>query len=282
MWNILLGTDGSEPARHVVEWLRQLNLPAGSRVQVSTVVSPREERRLEAAHVDPYEAFAGMVARTSDALRRDGLEVTGTVLEGQPAHALVEEARAIGANLVLVGSRGLTGVPGMFLGSVARNVVQQAPCSVLVARPVRHGLRDLVLGTDGSTDAAKAVDLAVNLPLPAGARLTVATVLRPPAAIADLPMYETPLVCGDFESERLAAEALAGSVCAYLAESGRQAESEVRIGDPAHELVTLAEERQADLILVGARGLSLIERLVVGSVADHVVKFAPCSVLIAR
>lgn len=282
MWNILLGIDGSEPARHAVDVLRQLHLPAGSRIQVSTVVSPRMERRLEAAHVDAYEAFAGLVARTSDALRREGVEVAGTVLEGPPAHALVEEASALGANLVVVGSRGLSGVPRLLLGSVARNVAHHAPCSVLVARSIRHSLGNLVLGTDGSTDAAKAVDLTLNLPLPASAHLTVATVLRPPTAVAELPMYETPLVCGNFESERLAADALTGSVCAYLAEAGREAAAEVRIGDPAHELVALAEERHADLILVGARGLSLIERLVVGSVADHVVKFASCSVLVAR
>ncbi len=282
MWSFLLATDGSECAQDAVRLVHALQLPAGSKIQVCTVLDPRMERRLAAVHVYPVETAEERVARTAAELSAPGLEVTWAVLQGQPGHALITEAERSGVNLILVGSRGLTGLQGLILGSVARNVAYHAPCSVLVARPLRHGLRHLILATDGSEDAARAADLAATLPVPADARFTVATVLRPPNSAMELPQFQAPLYCGDMESERQAAEALTGSVCAFLEGAGRKAWLDVLFGDPSQELLRLAEDRRADLILLGARGLSLIERLLVGSVSDHVVKFAPCSVLVAR
>jgi nucleotide-binding universal stress UspA family protein len=57
---------------------------------------------------------------------------------------------------------------------------------------------------------------------------------------------------------------------------------ELLTGDPATEILRVAEERNADLVVAGARGVSLIERLLVGSVADRLLKEAPCSVLIVH
>jgi nucleotide-binding universal stress UspA family protein len=54
------------------------------------------------------------------------------------------------------------------------------------------------------------------------------------------------------------------------------------VGDPADEILRLAEEREADLIVAGARGVSFLERLLVGSVADRLLKYADCSVLIVH
>jgi len=69
---------------------------------------------------------------------------------------------------------------------------------------------------------------------------------------------------------------------AELEGARRHASALVMEGDPAEEILSLAQEPRADLIILGARGASLIRGLVVGSVADRVLKSAPCSVLIVH
>jgi nucleotide-binding universal stress UspA family protein len=67
-----------------------------------------------------------------------------------------------------------------------------------------------------------------------------------------------------------------------LAACGIRADAEVRVGDPAHQIVEAAVEHDADLIITGSRGHSGLRRLLVGSVARNVVLHAPCSVLVMR
>jgi nucleotide-binding universal stress UspA family protein len=71
-------------------------------------------------------------------LRRAGLEADAEVREGDPAHEIVLSARHHGAGLVVVGTRGQTGLRRLILGSVARKVLLHAPCSVLIVRGGPH------------------------------------------------------------------------------------------------------------------------------------------------
>jgi nucleotide-binding universal stress UspA family protein len=68
-------------------------------------------------------------------LRSGGFHVTPLVRQGDPAHEIVAEARAREAGLIVVGTRGQSGLQRLILGSVARNVLLHAPCSVLIVRP---------------------------------------------------------------------------------------------------------------------------------------------------
>jgi nucleotide-binding universal stress UspA family protein len=72
--------------------------------------------------------------RLSRLILEAGVEATGEIIEGPPAAAIVRDAEAIGAGLVVVGSHGTTGFTRLLLGSVAEKVVRAAPCSVLIAR----------------------------------------------------------------------------------------------------------------------------------------------------
>jgi nucleotide-binding universal stress UspA family protein len=84
------------------------------------------------------------------------------------------------------------------------------------------------------------------------------------------------------EKARAAAHGLVESACDQLAAAGKVASSEVKEGDPATEILAAAEDQGADLIIAGARGHSFIEGLLVGSVADRLLKRASCSVLLVR
>jgi nucleotide-binding universal stress UspA family protein len=75
---------------------------------------------------------------------------------------------------------------------------------------------------------------------------------------------------------------LTAAAAEQLAVQGRATQTEVREGDPATEILRLAEECRADLIIAGARGASLIQGLFVGSVADRLLQQARCSLLIVH
>jgi nucleotide-binding universal stress UspA family protein len=212
--------------------------------------------------------------------------VTTAVREGDPAHQIIQAAEEFDAQLVVVGASGLTGLARFLLGSVALNVARHAHRPVLVARPLAHGLQRVVLAVDGSEHAAQAVQFTASLPLPEVTEVIVTHVLRPqrpaPApGTGDPATFYRDLAVVQGRVEREAAQ-LAEDAGALLEAAGRHASMAVRVGDPADELLRLATEHEADLILCGARGVSLIRGLLVGSVADRLLKSASCSVLIVH
>ncbi len=282
MWNVLFATDGSPCAEDAAGFLREMGLPPGSRICVCTVLDRGVERLLELAGVRRLEPPNRLVARVAGEFACRGIAATHSVLLGHGARAIVQCARETRADLVVTGSRGLTGIGGLLLGSVAQYVADRAPCCVLVARPAHCKIRSILLAADTSDGADRAADWLVRCPLPPDTRITVATVLRPPDPAPELPYCQAPLYCADSEQERRAAEEVLENVCESLTALGRSCCPVVRMGSPAAELLRLAEECHADLIALGARTSSLFERWVLGCVADGVLRYARCSVLVAR
>jgi nucleotide-binding universal stress UspA family protein len=141
---ILLAIDGSEPSSAAVRAVARRPWPRGAIVRVLSVAQPLlppGELRF-AATATAYGQMREMltvearsvVANAVDPLERKGLAVETVVREGDPRTEVVAEAKRWGADLVVVGSRGWTGVKRWLMGSVAEYVVRHAPCSVEVAR----------------------------------------------------------------------------------------------------------------------------------------------------
>lgn len=125
---ILLATDGSPCSESAAGVAGQFAQQAGLPVSVVSVVtsSHSEARRKEAE-----QAVAAMVER----FKSLGLQVDGQVVEGRPDEAIAKAAEAAGADLIIVGSHGRTGLTKILLGSVAERVIGQATCPVLVVKP---------------------------------------------------------------------------------------------------------------------------------------------------
>lgn len=153
----------------------------------------------------------------------------------------------------------------------------------------------LVVGTDGSPTADRAVRHAAALAREHGARLVLATAFEgarrtgmealagaPPTEVAE----QQAAAHGDLEwiiSDRTAAEDIVGAARTVAADAG--AERTVVLtddGDPAEVLLAAAEMHGADLILVGSVGLAGAQRFVLGSVASSVLHHAPCDVLVVH
>ena len=104
---------------------------------------PVEFQQLEGAYLPP-DFWANVKAEAQQTLSRfeadlrgNGVEVESVVREGYAATAIVEEAAEIGADLIVIGTHGLSGLKHMLLGSIAERVVQKAPCPVLTVKPCR-------------------------------------------------------------------------------------------------------------------------------------------------
>ena len=134
-------------------------------------------------------------------------------------------------------------------------------------------MKHILVGFDGSPNACRALEEALDVARP-DTRITVVAAAQAPAPPGQVP----PVWAEGLERRQSELE----DARRRLAEMGRDAEVVAVLGAPADVLVEEAEKRGADLIVVGRRGLSGAERLVMGSVSSKVARTAPCSVLIAR
>jgi nucleotide-binding universal stress UspA family protein len=146
--------------------------------------------------------------------------------------------------------------------------------------------RTIVVGTDGSATADKAVDTAGELALACGAAVHLVTAYRPvrSAVLAGVGAMGGAVPAPEWlgDDERVAAEEVVRRAGERLARTGITASAVARLGEPADALLAMAEEVGADLIVVGNRGMTGVRRYLLGSVADRVAHHAPCSVHIAH
>jgi nucleotide-binding universal stress UspA family protein len=132
--------------------------------------------------------------------------------------------------------------------------------------------RRILVGYDGSPMAEHALLLAVEIALRFGSELTVLSVVHPPESDQDVEFA--------VERERLA-QAL-HHVSVTVQARGLSVLTELVEGDPAETMLDWAQKTQADLLVVGRRGLSRWEYWVLGSVSEHVIRHARCAVLVAE
>jgi nucleotide-binding universal stress UspA family protein len=295
---ILLAIDGSVSGDRATELVSTLALPDGSLVRIVSVQQPYVDvlslawatageggRELETEEQTDARHRHEAVERAERVLQRPGTTIEGFLLRGRPASAIVDEAEAMEADLVVLGSRGHGTIATMLLGSTASEVVDHAPCPVLVARGSSMG--NIAFADDGSAQARNAELMLGRWPIFAGhpvSVITVAEVAVPVAAGFTPGLYDQVLesytrsVDEAREEVREEAETAAGR----LAAAGLSAEAVTLEGDPAAELVRFATERHTGTIVMGTRGHTGLARLLLGSVARNVLLHAPCSVLIVR
>jgi nucleotide-binding universal stress UspA family protein len=225
------------------------------------------------------------LAMAQSTLQREGVEVTTELREGDAASEILACAKEFGAELLVVASKGHSALDEFLLGSVSRNVAKHAKCPVLVVRGASLQFRKVLLAVDISDHSREAAEFLAHLPLSAGTEVTALHVVRPYAPFpgilpTDRPEFETAVE--DVRSRHLR------EAQALVAEAGERVgkvvpvATVVRTGSPAEEVLRFAREWGADLLIVGARGTSLIEGLLVGSVADRVLKEAQCSTIIVH
>ena len=235
---------------------------------------------------DQAELLAHLRAFVPDRVR-GVVPVEFLVLEGNAAEDILAEAEH--ADLVVLGTHGRSGLEHLVLGSVAENVVRAAGCPVMtIPRAAPDGtaavpdlFRHIVAGVDGSDASLDALTFAVSLAEEADAHLTVLRVLDLPRELAEWASWSPE---GRAYAERWKASVLT-RLHQLVPESARRychVDEQVEPGRPAHRILRLAAEQHTGLIVIGARGHSVIGRMLFGSTAQDIVRGAGCPVLTLR
>ncbi len=288
---IVAATDFSETAAAALDWAAEVARPHGARVElVHALTLPAPPTDL----IPPGPGFEEEVERgarerlevAAAELRERGLEVAARLQSGLPSQTLLDLAEESAADLIVLGTRGLTGLRHLLLGSTSQRVIQRARCPVLTVHPEDRGrhrpLATVLLPTDFSEDARRAGRAALRLLAPLGppARLVLLHVFNLPieyTAYGPIPTSLHYLRDTGAEAEsRLAEEA------ERLRAEGLQVETVAREGDPAEVIADEARHCAADLLALGTHGRSGLAHLLLGSTAERVVQHAPCPVLTLR
>lgn len=205
--------------------------------------------------------------------------VSGRLLTGVPWMEIVTHLENQGFDLCVIGTHGRTGLARILLGSVVEKVIRHAPCSVLAVRPdgevkpFRHAL----VPTDFSENAEHALDLAAKLVEPTGA-ITLLHVIEVPVAFSGE-------LAADFarDLDKRAAATLDEEIGRVKRTTATPITARSRLGYPGVQtLATLDDDLSVDLVVMGSHGRTGIKRVLLGSVAEKVVRHARCPVLVAR
>jgi nucleotide-binding universal stress UspA family protein len=290
---VLIATDFSPHAEDAVKIVRGMPLPSGSTVRVLHAIEPfAEVATLNPVAINTFAETAMAQVNSELDVIAARLGAPGCVVEtisvlGRVADAIVEEAERAKADLIVMGSRGHRAVTSALLGSVSAEVVDRAPCPVLIARG--PSLRTVILAEDGSETADAGARLLSALPALSRLEVRVVSVIDAPFPSllvgTDAPMATYAAVQAYSESLpalRDATAKIAHDRAAALTAAGIAATSEVREGDAAAQLIAAATAARADCIVIGTHGRTGVARLFLGSVARGVLFNAPCSVLIVR
>lgn len=269
---ILYATDGSQGSLAAAQALKRLNLRESDGIEIFVATDNGDKTDAQEQLNATQSALSGVTAH-----------ITQRLTPGPAAEEILTRAASLQPDLIILGSRGRNAVARFLLGSVAERVVCHSVCPVLVARPLRSDLHRAVVGVDGSEPSLRAVGLLQRFPLPAHCEIHLVTSL-PFYPVSGTPAARVPTLAANLRQmqlqEREEAQLRLEELAASLQETGRKVTTEFRERHPAAGLLEVAEEQEADLIVMGRTGLSRIERFCMGSVSLSVLHDASCSVLI--
>jgi nucleotide-binding universal stress UspA family protein len=209
------------------------------------------------------------------------------VAEGNVATEILAEAAS--ADMLVLGTHGRSGLEHLMLGSVAEKVVRKAKCPVMTipraapdaTQPVPSLFHRIVAGVDFSDASLYALQHALMLAEEADAHLTVLRVLEAPREFAEWAMESEE---GRGYIERWKALALSRLHQVIPDDAGLYCHIDERVetGHPSRELLRVAVEQSAGLIVIGAHAHGMLDRMFFESTAQHVVRQAACPVLTLR
>ena len=288
MFRVLVASDGSVQAKRATSIAAEFPWPEPTRVRAVVARRTRAEYRQSVllAALDRNAEVIASAAR--GALTRRWPEAEVAIVDKTPADGVLAEAERFDADVIVVGWRGHGITRRLLMGSVSRAVARRAKSPVLVVRRRPAEVSRIVIGLDGSTNARRAVAFVADLRAPRGGEVTLFTAVEP----MGLPLQSlvTAAVRGSAAAnvERVNAErtrtakAAQERAAADLRRRGWRVRLVVTMGEPLRELLASAASARAHVVAVGARGVSGVRQLLLGSVADGVLNRCPLTVLVVR
>ena len=287
---ILHPTDFSDSAGDACAYALDLAVRTGAALRVLHVVHGREEYTTE-THLDEQgqEALLIRLREMANAhlgalpsAARNTLDLSYELVESRhAAPAIVEHVERYGIDLIVMGTHGRRGLRHLILGSVAEEVLRRASSPMLVVhrRETPGPVARIVVPIDFSDHSNAALAHAKELAELYHAALTLLFVAEehvvPFFSDTGIPTFTLMKIDPDIVAK--AGEALR-QLDAQTGGSGVSTTYEVRTGQPPNEVVGYAREHKADLIVMATRGITGVERGLIGSVTERVVRTASCPV----
>ncbi len=301
--NVLVPVDGSESAEHALPWALAAAGPTGTvhlvhvhvapapiMIEGVVVSDPTLDRTIRDQEADYMTHLVDRVKTAAPGLTAEAR----TVDTDEPmADALARVAADVGADLVAMTTHGRGAFARFWLGSVSDEFLRQSPVPVLVLRPKegtappdlagRPRLAHLIVPLDGSDLAERIVEPAVKVGSAFGADYTLVLVLdslNDPDAVARIKQPDLPDSVNPTTPKQRAEEYLDRVARSIGERHGSARTTLVREGSPAEVVLGLAGKDPAAGIALATHGRSGLTRLLMGSVADEVVRKAPGPVLV--
>ncbi len=224
--------------------------------------------------------------KIGDLLRGSTLQWEPLIVEGDPALTLADTADAHGVDLIVVGTHGRTGLKRALLGSVAERLLHATHRPILTIRTSgaeqasfeTWPLRRILIGCDFSPDSRTALDYGISLAQELQSELHLLHAIEPSIYSRIDAMASTLAAELERAVEKTVQQKLDGLV-PQEARTWCNVKTAVAVGQPHEELIKYAQKHSVGLIITGHRGHGLVDRMLLGSTTDRLVRTSSCPVL---
>lgn len=294
MRHLLVPLDGSGFGESALWLAGAVAARTGRDLELVTVNTPAAHSDISPRLAAEIEATCGVRARTylesqaEEVRHRFGIAVRTAVLDGEVSSAVATHVRTSTPDLIVMSTHGRSGPSRFFLGSVADRLLRELQCPFILVRPAtgfaRGELPDaarVLVPLDGSPLAESVIDQVAGLCRSDSVELRLLRIVAPAEVFPiGAPVPLPPSQPNLMEARLAAAKAYLERTASRLRDAGWRVEHEVVVGwSPAAEVLRLAGEHRCDLIAIATRGRDGVQRLLLGSVADKVIRGATAPVL---
>ncbi len=303
--NILIATDGSEYSDYALDFMLRFPFPPDSTMTVLSVVDdipmlPAEldaldetqSEALKAAYKDMQNDAQELVDRESARLQADGWQTETMVRVGKPVDQVVRVAEEIDADLIVLGSHGMSRAQRFLLGSVSGRVLQYASCSVVIVKkrpgeaipesiePGTNAAYRIMLAYDVSDVSSEALKACASFPLEENSQISIVNVMPLITAyrqdvrqhINSIWMQKKIIMQAELDKAVKSLQWATPNVTTQLREASNISE----------DILLAAEEAGSDLIMVGCKDKSAVQRFLLGSITHRMARYADCTVWAVR
>jgi len=304
---ILVAVDPSQHSREAIRFVKSVEWPKKSEIYLMHVIEMKHAPSLMPSGGPSSwdrvisqvrgqlvtEAKHFLEQTKKEILEQSSVTINTFVVEGLPGGEILHAVEEHQIDLIILGTRGLSNVKRFLLGSTSDWVLRDATCSVLLVRgklslaATGKIAAKILLATDGTPSALQMVHLLSLLKWKTPPKVTVAHAVGRPAYLEGWYWGK-----GQAEFRQLAEQLLEKAEkdgASHLEEISQRVkglnlkvDTVLAKGDPAEEIIKLAERVKAKLLLVGTKGFKGGKPIPLGGVVRKISRYAPCSVLVTR
>ena len=275
---VLYATDGGAPAMQALALLKRVAAPENAQVSAVTVVGGRVGEMVEDEGLRPAtEILQSAVTELKEA----GIAAEMRILRGEPGPTILKEIAEGGFELAVLGAGNRSWLGRLLLGSVSTKVLHASPTSMMIVRRISDVSSpvQVLFATDGSAYADVALEQMIAFMHPSTCQINVLSVAEHLMSQLSFPIprvgYATSAPTSELERDWIAAaKELATDAADNLERAGFRTQAQAVLGAPVARVLAEALNVQADLLVVGSRGLGAVDKAAIGSVSDQLVREA--------